>query len=152
MNRADRLRKVAPGATDEAVSLLSSLPADQVAVIAAFARQARRDALEDAAERKRQRKADDRKNANHDEDALTRRNLAVIASQGERARSGNLDALTGLGQVRDYVDTRIRVAVEGCRAEGYSDAVIAVALGITRQAVGQRYGRKGSFTPDEQAG
>ena len=152
MNRADRLRKAAPGADAAAVAELAALPADQVARIAAFARQARRDALAEAAERKRQRKADDRANANHDEDSYTRRNLAVIASQGQRARGGSLDALEGLGRVRAEVDSITRIAVDGCRAEGIPDAVIAEALGITRQAVGQRFGRKGSFTPDEQAG
>jgi hypothetical protein len=152
VNRADRLRKVAPGASDEAVSALSSLPVDQVAVIAAFARQARKDALKHEADRKRQRKADDKANGNHDEDALTRRNLAVIASQGERAKRGDLDALTGLGQVRTHVDVVIGDAVEGCRAEGLSDKVIGDALGVTRAAIGQRYGRKGSFTLADQAG
>lgn len=152
MNRADRLRRVAPGATEGQIAALAELPFNTVVAIAMFGKQAGRDHLAAVAEKKRQRKADDQRNANYDEDSLTRRNLAVIASQGERARSGNLDALTGLGQVRDYVDTRIRVAVEGCRAEGYSDAVIAETLGITRQAVGQRYGRKGSFTRDDQAG
>ena len=37
---------------------------------------------------------------------------------------------------------RLAVAVDGCRARGYSDAEIGAALGITRQAVGQRFGRK----------
>ena len=152
MNRADRLRKVAPGATDEAVSVLAGLPADQVAAIATFARQAQRDALDDAADRKRQRKADDRANANYDEESLTRRNVAVIASQGQRARRGSLDALEGLGRIRAELDAITRIGVDGCRAEGIPDAVIAEALGITRQAVGQRFGRKGAFTPDEQAG
>ena len=152
MNRADRLRKVAPGADDNAVGVLASLPADQVALIASFARQAVRDDRREAAERKRQRKADDRVNGNHDEGSLTRRNVAVIASQGDRAKRGSLDALEGLGRIRAELDAITRIGVEGCRAVGIPDAVIAEALGITRQAVGQRFGRKGSFTRAEQAG
>ena len=150
MNRADRLRRVAPGATDDAVSALAALPAEQVALIASFARAARRDALTEAADRKRQRRADDRQHGNYDENDLTKRNLAVIASQGKRAQSGSIDALTALGQVRDHVDTWIRWAVEGCRSEGYSDAEIGAALGITRQGVGQKYGRKHPFTSSDQ--
>ena len=34
------------------------------------------------------------------------------------------------------------------REQGYPDEAIADALGVSRQAVGQRFGRKGSFTPE----
>ena len=46
-----------------------------------------------------------------------------------------------------HVDALTELADEGCRARGYSDPVIADALGITRQAVCQRFGRKKSARP-----
>ena len=146
MSRADKIRKVAPGASGNLVDALSALPADQVALIAALARQARRDALREAADRKRQAKADDRENGNYDEDSYTRRNLAVIASQGKRAGRGSLDALAALGQGRQHIEKWIDWAVAGCRAAGYSDEVIGTALGYqkpyARQEVHRRYGKR----------
>ena len=46
-----------------------------------------------------------------------------------------------------HLDDLTAMAVEGCRARGYPDPVIADALGITRQAVGQRFGRKKNACP-----
>ena len=154
--KADRLRRVAPGASDEQVAALAELPANDVFAIAMFAKQAGRDALAAAAERKRQRKADDRKNKNIDEAEFTRRNMGVVTSQANRVwpepekpgdkRKINLDALSGLARVREHVEAEIAKVVSTSRAEGAPDALIAEALGVTRQALGQRYGRKGSFT------
>ncbi len=151
-SRADRIRRAVPGLAEDDISALASLGAAEVAVIARALRQARRDALAEAADRKRQRKADNRKHGNYDESDFTRRNLAVIASQGKRAEGGSLAALTALSEGRRHADTWIRWAVAGCRAEGYSDAEIGEALGITRQSVGERFGRKGTLTADGPAG
>lgn len=152
MNREGKLRKAVPGASDETLAVLAALPMAQVDLIAGLARQAGRDALAADRARKRQRKEDDRVNGNHDESSFTRRNLAVIASQGERARSGNLDALEGLGQVRRSIDTVIGRAVASCRAEGISDKVIGEALGVTKQAVQSRWSRQGTLSGGDQAG
>jgi hypothetical protein len=64
-----------------------------------------------------------------------------ITRMGTRA-SGDLDALEWLAGAVDHARTALAVAVDGCRARGFSDAEIGAALGITRQAVGQRFGRK----------
>jgi hypothetical protein len=64
-----------------------------------------------------------------------------IRSMGVRA-SADLDALQWLAGAADYARAALAVAVDGCRARGYSDGEIGAALGITRQAVGQRFGRK----------
>jgi hypothetical protein len=64
-----------------------------------------------------------------------------IRSMGKRA-SDDLDALQWLAGAADYARTALAVAVDGCRARGYSDGEIGAALGITRQVVGQRFGRK----------
>lgn len=149
MNRAARLRKTAPGAPDDMVARLAGLPADHVALIAGLARQARRDALTEAAERKRRRRAEDRANGNYDEDDLLKRTIAVITSHGRRAQGGNVDALAALGQVRTHVDSVIGEAVRAGRAQGLSDKVIAEALGVTRQAVSQRWNRQDTLPVEE---
>jgi len=64
-----------------------------------------------------------------------------IRTMGARA-SGDLEALSWLSGAVDHARTALALAVAGCRAAGYSDAEIGHALGITRQAVGQRFGRK----------
>jgi hypothetical protein len=149
-SRADRLRKVSPGADEADIAALASLGQAEVAVITRVASQAGRDALSRQAERKRQRKADNRRHGNYDEADFIRRNEAVVTKQGERAASGNLDALAALGTLHRHVGTWIRWAVEGCRAEGYSDTDIGEAIGITRQSVGERFGRKGTLTADDR--
>jgi hypothetical protein len=65
-----------------------------------------------------------------------------ITRMGTRA-SGDLDALAWLAGAIGHARTALAVAVDGCRARGFSDAEIGAALGITRQAVGERFGRKG---------
>jgi hypothetical protein len=142
MNREQRLRKAVPGADSSLIGALAALPASEVTIILAALRQARRDERQHQAELKRQRKADDRAHGNYDEEDLTRRNLALITSQGRRAGAGNLDALGALGQLRKHADTWLAQAVEGCRDHGYSDHDIAQALNVTRQAVSQKYPRQ----------
>jgi hypothetical protein len=60
---------------------------------------------------------------------------------GRRA-SADLEALQWLAGAANYARSALAMAVDGCRAQGYSDGEIGAALGITRQAVGQRFGRK----------
>jgi hypothetical protein len=141
MNREQRLRKAVPGADSSLIGALAELPASDVTLIVAALRQARRDERQHQADLKRQRKADNRNHGNYDEADLARRNLAIIASQGKRARDGNLDALEALGQLRKHADAWLAEAVDGCRDQGYSDHDIALALNVTRQAVSQRYPR-----------
>ena len=64
-----------------------------------------------------------------------------IRTMGARA-SCDLDALAGLATMTSHARQTLGLAVDGCRARGYSDGEIGQALGITRQAVGQRFGRK----------
>jgi hypothetical protein len=142
VNREQRLRKAVPGADDSVIGALAALPVSEVTIILAALRQARRDERQHQTELRRQRKADDRAHGNYDESDLTRRNLALIASQGKRARNGNLDALEALGQLRRHADAWLAQAVNGCRDRGYSDHDIAQVLGVTRQAVSQRYPRE----------
>jgi DNA-directed RNA polymerase specialized sigma24 family protein len=65
-----------------------------------------------------------------------------IRRMGVRS-SADLEALEWLAGAVDHARSALAMAVDGCRARGYSDGEIGAALGITRQAVGQRFGRKG---------
>jgi hypothetical protein len=147
MNKADRIREVAPGLSDEAIARYARGTVAEVDDLVRALRQARRDALQKAADQRRQRRLDNRRYGNYDESQLTERNVRVLRSQGRRALGGNLDALTALGEMTRHLEAITALAVEGCRARGYSDPVIASALGITRQAVGQRFGRKKNALP-----
>ena len=66
---------------------------------------------------------------------------AVIRKAGNRA-SGDIGALPLLAAAADQASEALAVAVDGCRAEGHSDAAIGQALGITRQAVWKRFPRQ----------
>jgi hypothetical protein len=141
VNREDRLRKVIPGAADDLITALAAKPAAEVDLIVAALRQARRDALDHERERKRQRKLDDKKHGNYDEAQLAARNLRLVTSTGKRA-SADLDALASLAEFTRHSQVMIALAVDGLRANGASDADIASALGVTRQAVWSRFPRQ----------
>ena len=144
MNREERLRKVVPGAPDDLIAGLAARPAAEVDQIVALAKQARRDAIAADKARRRQRVADRRK-YNHIEDeqqagATERQTLALARRAGS-----NLDTLTRLKE--HYADgpAVLGLAVAALRAEGYSDGEIGQALGVTRYAVGLRFGRRGDL-------
>ena len=67
--------------------------------------------------------------------------IRLIRKMGVRA-SADLEALKWLAGAAEHARAALAVAVDGCRARGYSDGEIGAALGITRQAVGQRFWRK----------
>jgi hypothetical protein len=67
--------------------------------------------------------------------------VRMIGGMGRRA-SADLPALKALAEAVDNARQILALAVDGARARGYSDGEIGRALGITRQAVGQRFGRK----------
>jgi hypothetical protein len=64
----------------------------------------------------------------------------VLRAYGRRVADGDVEAITALVATADQVDTAIREAITGLRAVGYSWADIAMRLGVTRQAVQQRWG------------
>lgn len=67
--------------------------------------------------------------------------VRLIRKMSIRA-SADLEALKWLADAAEHARGALAVAVDGCRARGYSDGEIGAALGISRQAVGQRFGRK----------
>jgi hypothetical protein len=64
----------------------------------------------------------------------------VIAAYSRRIATGDIDAITGMAALADDLDAAIRRAITGLRQRGYSWAEIGARLGITRQAVQQRWG------------
>lgn len=142
MNRKERIRREAPGADEEVITRIARLSVTQVDDIVAALRQARRDALAHEVSRRRQRRKDARAHNWYDEEDLAQRNRRIVSSAGDRA-AGNLDALAALAALVRHADEAIALAVDGLRANGYSDPEIGSALGVTKQAVGQHYGRRG---------
>lgn len=142
MSKADKIRAAAPGLPEADVTRLARGTVAEVDSFCRILRRTRRDALTAEAAKRRQRKLDNAMHGNYDEAQLTERNVRVLRKQGERASDGNLDALGALGDMSRHINDCLALAVAGCRARGYSDPEIAEALGITRMAVGQRYGRK----------
>ena len=67
--------------------------------------------------------------------------VRLIRGMGERA-AADLEALQWLAGAVDYARDALAMAVDGCRARGYSDGEIGAALGITRQAVWKRFPRQ----------
>jgi hypothetical protein len=64
----------------------------------------------------------------------------VVRSYGRRIATGDVEALGDLIELSDEVNRSIGAAVTGLRAAGYSWGEIASRLGVTRQAVQQRWG------------
>jgi hypothetical protein len=64
----------------------------------------------------------------------------VIRAYSRRVASGDIDAITEMAATADHLDIAIRDAITGLRAIGYSWADVALRLGVTRQAVQQRWG------------
>jgi hypothetical protein len=65
----------------------------------------------------------------------------MVRSAGRRVGRGDPEELTELAEIRDLVDAQIHLSAEGLRDEGFTWASIGDALGITRQAAEQRFGR-----------
>jgi hypothetical protein len=130
---------------------LAALPSAEVDLIIPALQQARRDAIEADKALRRERREDRKRYRHHDEDDLTQMLLRQLAATGRRAGT-NLDALSGLGAFAKAIDALTASAVADLRERGISDPVIADALGISRQAVGQRFGRKGATAAQEALG
>jgi hypothetical protein len=64
----------------------------------------------------------------------------IIRAYSKRVASGDIEAITDLVQLSEQVDEAIAFAIGGLREFGYSWADIGTRLGISRQAVQQRWG------------
>jgi hypothetical protein len=64
----------------------------------------------------------------------------VLRGYARRIGAGDIDAIADLGGLLGEVETVLNRAVAGLRDTGYSWAEIGLRLGVTRQAVHQRWG------------
>ena len=64
----------------------------------------------------------------------------VLRGYARRIAAGDIDAIADLGGLLGDVETALSRAVTGLRDSGYSWAEIGLRLGVTRQAVHQRWG------------
>jgi hypothetical protein len=64
----------------------------------------------------------------------------IIASYARRVGAGDVEALPDMLALSAALDDAIGQAVHGLRGFGYSWAEIGARLGLTRQAVHQRWG------------
>ena len=67
--------------------------------------------------------------------------VRLIRTMGVRA-SADVESLRWLAGAVEHARGALAMAVDGCRARGYSDGDIGAALGITRQAVWKRFPRQ----------
>ena len=64
----------------------------------------------------------------------------VIAAYSRRVAAGDIEAITTMAALADYVEDATRQAITALNAFGYSWADIGMRLGITRQGAQQRWG------------
>jgi hypothetical protein len=86
---------------------------------------------------------------NHEYGAFVRR---VIRAYSRRVAAGDIEAISAMLNTSAEMDTAIQNAITGLRAIGYSYADIALRLGVTRQAIQQRWGTTTGDTVAAQPG
>lgn len=67
--------------------------------------------------------------------------IRLVRTVGNRLAQDDPEALDLLLSIETELDDAWRVAVAGLRETGYSDGAIGAQLGITRQAIEQRWPR-----------
>lgn len=65
----------------------------------------------------------------------------LVLAIGRRAAEGDPEDLAELFRIEDTVAIALAAAVDGLRAQGRSDSEIGRVLGVTKQAVAQRWPR-----------
>lgn len=144
MNREDRLRRELAGTgLEDRAADLAGLPVAQVDLIVAALRASHRAGRDHEAQvRKRNR------GRARDADEIAEGIARLLDGMGRRAEAGDLDAAAVLYDLTERRGPRLlRAGVAGLRAAGYSDPEIAAGLGVTRQAIGERFGRRGETVP-----
>lgn len=145
MGKYERLRRA--DIDEPEARLLAQLPAAQVDLICKAARQARRAGLARDRERRRYARSVRAKrwtDAGQVADG-SRRMLGGLAG---RAGNGDLEAGALLYRlIMNDGPQLLQLTIDGLRADtperkGYSDKEIAEALGVTKMAIGERFGRR----------
>lgn len=65
----------------------------------------------------------------------------AVAALGRRVATGDVEAIVEMVKVSEALDNAMAEAIVGLRDAGYSWAEIGARLGISRQAVQQRWGK-----------
>lgn len=152
MNRENRLRKLVPGAAEEDIAALAARPAAEIDILARVIRQARRDERLHQAELKRQEKPHRRRKYDDDDNHQVADYADSLFMKSIVPRAGrNLMHLARLKQHYDDGPSVLSLGVAGARAQGYSDGDISKALGVTRQAVSQRFPRQDHLAGEREA-
>jgi hypothetical protein len=81
-----------------------------------------------------------RRKSDVENDAFGRFAVRVIRAHGRRIAEGDIEGLSDLLDLAKELQSATQVAVDGLRVAGYSWAEIGSRLGMTRQAVQQRWG------------
>jgi DNA-directed RNA polymerase specialized sigma24 family protein len=76
--------------------------------------------------------------------------VRVLSAFGKRVAMGDPEDLARFREVIDGAENDLRRAVIGLRAQGFSDHDLARVLGVTRQAISQRFPRKVILPPNER--
>ena len=74
--------------------------------------------------------------------------VRLVTAIGRRVADGDPEDLPELVRVERAVAEAFRFGVAGLRAEGRSDAEIGRVLGVSKQAVAQRWPREREEVPD----
>jgi len=69
--------------------------------------------------------------------------VRLVRALGKRIATEDADSLPLLVELGAEVDRALAFAVNGVRSSGATDEMIGEALGVTKQAVGQRWRRAG---------
>lgn len=142
MNREERLSAALDGTgLEHAAAELASLPVGQVNLIVAALKASGRAAVARDKARRRQRR-EDRRRYHHIEDGQHADATNAMTLALARRAGADLGTLARLQEHYDDGPAVLALAVAALRAQDYTDGEIGAALGITRQAVGQRFGRK----------
>lgn len=128
------------------VGKLGELPNDAVNMVVAALRAARKAGRSDESAARAQRRADRQANRK-DDDKIVYAAESMVKSLARRS-AYTLETLAALRQHYDDGPVIMAIAVDGARAQGYSDAEIGRALGVTSEAIGQRYGRRSAAPAD----
>lgn len=123
---------------------LGELPSADVDRIVTALRAARKAGRQDEAAARRRRRSN---RPRRDDDWVADAAESMVKSLARRS-AYTLETLAALRQHYDDGPAIMAIAVDGARAQGYSDAEIGRALGVTSEAIGQRYGRRSAAPAD----
>lgn len=142
MNRQARLASLLEDTTEAyAADLLARLPVSDVDLVVRALKASRQAGAADERERRRRR----RRNRGGTDDEKVAAVIGQLSRSLASRAAATLETLALLKRHYDDGPAMLTLAVAGARSQGYSDADIGRALGVTGSAVGERYGRRGSI-------